>query len=85
MTTLSSNNYHLPLTFNQILELVKQLPSKQKIKLIKTLLPETIIKSEGFELSEEQILLLDKRSKTPLEKFISAKDAMKLLKQKHGI
>lgn len=39
---MKSENFNISLTFNQILELVKQLPKKQKIKLSKELEKETI-------------------------------------------
>lgn len=38
-----------------------------------------------FVLSEQQLKLLDKRSKTSLEKFIPTNDSIKQLKKKHGI
>lgn len=39
---MKSESFNISLTFNQILELVKQLPPKQKIKLSKELEKETI-------------------------------------------
>jgi len=39
---MKSKSFNISLTFNQILELVKQLPPKQKIKLSKELEKETI-------------------------------------------
>jgi len=39
----------------------------------------------NFELSPQQIKLLDKRSKTPIEKCIPATDSIKKLKKKYGI
>lgn len=41
--------------------------------------------SDGFVLSKQQIALLDKRSKTLIDKCISASDSLKQLKKKHGI
>jgi|LakMenEpi03Aug12_release.lakeMendotaPanAssembly.Ray.scaffolds.fasta_scaffold3918725_1 hypothetical protein len=38
-----------------------------------------------FVLSAKQIALLDKRSKTPIEKCITAGDSVKQLKKKYGI
>lgn len=38
----TANQLHLPLSFNQLFELVKQLPSEQKKKLIKVLQKENI-------------------------------------------
>jgi hypothetical protein len=38
-----------------------------------------------FVLSAKQIALLDKRSKTPIEKCIPASDSVKQLKKKYGI
>ena len=40
---------------------------------------------DGFVLSKQQIALLNKRSKTPIENCISASDSLKQLKKKHGI
>ncbi len=40
---------------------------------------------DGFVLSKQQIALLDKRSKTPIENCISASDSLKQIKKKHGI
>lgn len=34
--------------------------------------------NNNFELTEEQIAILDERSKTPIENFISADTAMKI-------
>jgi hypothetical protein len=39
---MKSESFNISLTFNQILELVKQLPPKQKIRLSKELEKETI-------------------------------------------
>lgn len=39
---MKTKNFNISLNFNQILELVKQLPPKQKIKLSKELEKETI-------------------------------------------
>lgn len=39
---MKTESFNISLTFNQILELVKQLPPKQKIKLLKELEKETI-------------------------------------------
>lgn len=39
---MKTENFNISLNFNQILELVKQLPPKQKIKLSKELEKETI-------------------------------------------
>jgi hypothetical protein len=39
---MSSNQLHLPLSFNQLFELVKQLPLEQKKKLIKVLQKDNI-------------------------------------------
>lgn len=41
--------------------------------------------NDGFVLSKQQIALLDKRSKTPIENCISASDSLKQIKKKHGI
>ncbi len=39
---MKTESFNISLNFNQILELVKQLPSKQKIKLSKELEKETV-------------------------------------------
>ena len=71
---------NIPLSFNQIIDLIKQLPKTQQKKLV-SLLQE----QDEFVLSAQQIDLLDKRSKTPIDKCIPAKDSIKQLKKKHGI
>jgi hypothetical protein len=38
-----------------------------------------------FVLSAQQLQLLDKRSKTPIEKCITANDSLKQIKKKYGI
>ena len=43
---MSTNQLHLPLSFNQLFELVKQLPVEQKKKLIKVLQKETPINDD---------------------------------------
>lgn len=43
------------------------------------------VSSDGFVLSKQQMALLDKRSKTPIDNCISAADSLKQLKKKHGI
>lgn len=39
----------------------------------------------NFILSDKQLEILDKRSKTPIDKCISAKDSIKQIKKKYGI
>lgn len=41
--------------------------------------------NDSFVLSKQQIALLDKRSKTPIENCISASDSLKQIKKKHGV
>jgi hypothetical protein len=85
MSTISSNAYHLPLTFNQIIELVKQLPLNQKKKLIKTLLPETIDNKDDFEVPEwQQKIVLDRIKNSKPEDYITVEESTKKLKQKYG-
>lgn len=43
------------------------------------------VSNDGFELSKQQMALLDKRSKTPIDSCISATDSLKQLKKKHGL
>ena len=84
MSTISSNAYHLPLSFNQIIELVKQLPLNQKKKLIKTLLPETIKDTEDFEVPEwHKKIVLDRIKNSKPEDYIAWKDFKKELKRKY--
>lgn len=40
---------------------------------------------DGFVLSKQQIALLDKRSKTPIENCITGSDSLKQIKKKYGI
>jgi hypothetical protein len=77
-----SNTAHLniPLSFNQIVDLIKQLPKTQQKKLVSL-----IQEQDKFSLSTQQIVLLDKRSKTPLDNYISASESVKLLKKKYGV
>lgn len=85
----TSNQINLSLSFTQLFELAKQLPIQQKKKLIKVLQSETIIDNvianNDFILSAQQIELLDKRSKTPIDKCITANDSLKQIKKKYGI
>ena len=84
MATITANAYHLPLSFNQIIELVKQLPVNQKKKLIKTLLPETIDNGEDFEVPEwHKKLVLDRIKNAKPEDYITWKDFKKELKRKY--
>jgi hypothetical protein len=71
---------NIPLSFNQIIDLIKQLPKTQQEKLVSL-----IKEQDNFVLSKSQIALLDKRSKTSLENCISANDSTKLLKNKYGL
>ena len=71
---------NIPLSFNQVIELVKQFPKTQQKKIVAL-----IQQQDEFELSDKQLQLLDKRSKTPLEKFITADSSLKALKKKHDL
>lgn len=42
----TANQLHLPLSFNQLFELVKQLPAEQKKKLIKVLQKESTVNED---------------------------------------
>lgn len=70
----------IPLSFNQIIDLIKQLPKTQQKKLVSL-----IQDQDEFVLSNNQIALLDKRSKTPVENCISANESVKLLKKKYDL
>ena len=76
----TSAHINIPLSFNQIIDLIKQLPKTQQKKLVSL-----IQEQEEFVLSASQLNILDKRSKTSLEKYLSAGDSLKLLKKKHGL
>ncbi len=76
----ASVHINIPLTFNQIIDLIKQLPKTQQKKLVSL-----IQEQDEFVLSDKQVQLLDKRSKTSLEKYLSADDSLKLLRKKHGL
>ena len=76
----ASAHINIPLSFNQIIDLIKQLPKTQQKKLVSL-----IQEKDEFVLSDKQVQLLDKRSKTSLEKYLSAGDSLKLLKKKHGL
>lgn len=71
---------NIPLSFNQIIDLIKQLPKTQQKKLVSLIQDE-----DKFVLSSSQIALLDKRSKTPVENCISANESVKLLKKKYDL
>ncbi len=71
---------NIPLSFNQIIDLIKQLPKTQQKKLVSL-----IQDQDEFVLSTSQIALLDKRSKTPVENCISANESVKLLKKKYDL
>jgi hypothetical protein len=77
---MSTAHLNIPLSFNQIIDLIKQLPKTQQKKLVSL-----IQEQEEFVLSASQLNILDKRSKTSLEKYLSAGDSLKLLKKKHGL
>ena len=77
---MSTAHLNIPLSFNQIIDLIKQLPKTQQKKLVSL-----IQEQEEFVLSASQLNILDKRSKTSLEKHLSAGDSLKLLKKKHGL
>ena len=85
----TSNQINLSLSFTQLFELARQLPIQQKKKLIKVLQNETIIdkviEKNEVVLSAQQLQLLDKRSKTPINKCITAIDSLKQIKKKYGI
>ena len=84
MATVNTTAYQLPLSFNQIIELVKQLPINQKKKLIKTLLPETIENKDDFEVPEwQQKIVLDRIKNSKPENYIAWKDFKKELKHKY--
>lgn len=76
----ASAHINIPLSFNQIIDLIKQLPKTQQKKLVSL-----IQGQDEFVLSDKQVQLLDKRSKTSLEKYLSASDSLKSLKKKHGL
>jgi hypothetical protein len=78
MSTTAQLN--IPLSFNQIIDLIKQLPKTQQKKLVSL-----IQDQDEFVLSTSQIALLDKRSKTPVENCISANESVKLLKKKYDL
>ncbi|MFO0479953.1 MAG: hypothetical protein ACK50L_14425 [Bacteroidota bacterium] len=84
-----SNQINLSLSFTQLFELARQLPIQQKKKLIKVLQSETIVDNlidkNDFVLSAQQLELLDKRSKTPIDNCITASDSLKQIKKKYGI
>ena len=73
----ASAHINIPLSFNQIIDLIKQLPKTQQKKLVSL-----IQEKDEFVLSDKQVQLLDKRSKTSLEKYLSAGDSLKSLKKK---
>ena len=85
MATVNTTAYQLPLSFNQIIELVKQLPINQKKKLIKTLLPETIDNTQDFEVPEwQQKIVLDRIKNSKPEDYITIEESNKRLKKKYG-
>lgn len=84
MSATTSNAYNLPLSFNQIIELVKQLPANQKKKLIKALLPETVDNSDGFIVPEwQQKIVLDRIKTAKKSDYISVEESNKRLKKKY--
>ncbi len=85
MASITANAYQLPLSFNQIIELVKQLPVNQKKKLIKTLLPETLDNTDNFEVPQwQQKIVLDRIKNAKPEDYISVEESTKKLKKKYG-
>ena len=44
-----------------------------------------LIKQDDFTLTEKQVKLLDKRSKTPINKYLSAESSIKALKKKYEL
>jgi hypothetical protein len=76
----ASSNLNIPVSLNLIVELIKKLPKTEQKKIVSL-----IQQQDDFILSNSQIALLDKRSKTPLEKYIPANDTLKLLKKKHAL
>jgi hypothetical protein len=76
----TSSNLNIPVSLNLIVELIKKLPKREQKKIISL-----IQEQDEFVLSRSQIASLDKRSKTPLEKYIPAEHTLKLLKEKHAV
>lgn len=84
---LAHNVFQLPVSvsFNQIMELIKNLPFEHKKKILKELQTEITQQPQPFTLTSQQLALLDKRSKTPIENCITAGDSVNQLKQKYGV
>lgn len=84
---LAHNVFQLPVSvsFNQIMELIKNLPFEHKKKIVKELQAEITQQPQSFTLTSQQLALLDKRSKTPIENCITAQDPINQLKQKYGV
>lgn len=55
------------------------------VKKFKYQLVNENVANTDFVLSAQQLELLDKRSKTPIDKCISANDSLKQIKKKYGI
>ncbi|MEQ1733847.1 MAG: hypothetical protein ABL940_09245 [Bacteroidia bacterium] len=84
---LAHNVFQLPVSvsFNQIMELIKNLPFEHKKKIVKELQAEITQQPQPFTLTSQQLALLDKRSKTSIENCITAQDSINQLKQKYGV
>lgn len=77
----STHSFQMPVTLNQILHLVKQLPKDQKSKLMRFLKKEA--ETEDVEVPEWHKEIVRKRMATSKpEDFTSWKKAKKLLKHK---
>jgi hypothetical protein len=74
----SSANLNIPLSFNQIIDLIKQLPKKQQEKIVSL-----IQEQDNFEVPEwHKKIVLDRIKKEKLNEGVLWKDARKKLKFK---
>ncbi len=78
---LASNSFQLPLSFTQVLELIKQLPFEQKKKLAKVLQKETI--TDPYIIPQEhQDMVLNRINTDKEEDMMDWADARKKLARK---
>ncbi|CAN5444828.1 hypothetical protein BH10BAC2_BH10BAC2_36590 [soil metagenome] len=72
-------NIYLPLQFNQLVELIKQLPKKEKQQLIDVLQQEQLANIPEWQ-KQEVSKRIKKYNKHP-ELLIDEKEALKMIKQ----
>lgn len=76
----SSAHLNIPLSFNQIIDLIKQLPKTQQKKIVSL-----IQQQEDFEVPEwHKKIVLDRIKNSKPEDYIDWKDFKKELKRKYG-